>query len=97
MFGDNMYLHRTMCDVLEEMRTMNKTRNFAGLHGLIEEAQTMGNRMETKISQIDDIENFDNNYNRRKRALSDHNKAIRKLNDEIEELEAKKAELTEEK
>lgn len=38
--------NRTLCDVLEEMRKAYETRNFSYLPGLIEEAQTMGNRME---------------------------------------------------
>lgn len=38
--------NRYVCDVLEEMRKCYKTRNFAPLMGLIEEAQTMANRME---------------------------------------------------
>ena len=41
--------YRTLCDVLDEMRSTYKTRNFASLLGLIEEAQMMGNRMEAKL------------------------------------------------
>ena len=41
--------NRTLCDVLHEMRAAYKTRNFAGLLGLVEEAQTMGNRMEASL------------------------------------------------
>jgi hypothetical protein len=40
------FMSRTMCDVLEEMRKCNEHRNYAALAGLIEEVQTMGNRME---------------------------------------------------
>ena len=39
-------LNRTICDVLEEMRTCYKTRNFSYILSLIEEAQSMANRME---------------------------------------------------
>jgi hypothetical protein len=42
--------NRTLCGVLEEMRKCYETRNFAPLLGLIEEAQTYGNRMEAKLS-----------------------------------------------
>ena len=48
--------NRTLCSVLEEMRKCYETRNFAPLHGLIEEAQTYGNRMESKLSDIKDYE-----------------------------------------
>ena len=38
-----------MCDVLREMRKCLKTNNFSYLGGLIEEAQSMGNRMEAGL------------------------------------------------
>jgi len=53
-----MYLHRYLCDVLEEMRACAKTLNFAALPGLIEEAQSMGNRMENALSHKNDIERY---------------------------------------
>ena len=42
-------LNRSMCDVLEEIRTCYKTRNFSYLLSLVEEAQTMANRMEAGL------------------------------------------------
>ena len=45
-----------MCDVLEEMRDCTKTMNFSYLLGLIEEAQSLGNRMEAKLYDIKDYE-----------------------------------------
>jgi len=47
-------LHRTACDVLEEMRSCYKTRNFASSLGLVEELQGMFSRMESKLSTIKD-------------------------------------------
>lgn len=44
--GPNRYI----CDVFDEMRKCNETRNYSYLLGLIEEAQTMVNRMETRLS-----------------------------------------------
>jgi hypothetical protein len=38
-----------MCDVLREMRDCAKTSNFSYLGGLIEEAQSMANRMESRL------------------------------------------------
>ena len=43
------YLNRTLCDVLQEMRVCNRVRNYSILTSLIEEAQIMGNRMESKL------------------------------------------------
>jgi len=41
--------NRTLCEVLGEMRTCIKTLNFSYLLALIEEAQTMGNRMRASL------------------------------------------------
>ena len=48
--------NRYLCDVLNEMRECTKTLNFSYLLGLIEEAQTLGNRMESKLYEIKDYE-----------------------------------------
>ena len=49
-----MYPNRYLCNVLDEMRACIKTLNFSYLAGLIEEVQTMGNRMEAKLEDMDD-------------------------------------------
>ena len=51
-----MYLNRTICGVLEEMRSCNETKNYSYLLGLVEEAQSMANKMESKIDLIKDFE-----------------------------------------
>ena len=48
--------NRILCAVLEEMRDCAKTLNFSYLLGLIEELQTLGNRMEAKLFDIKDFE-----------------------------------------
>lgn len=53
-----MYLNRTMCDVLEELRKCDETKNYSYFLGLIEEAQSMANRMEAKIQSISDYEHL---------------------------------------
>jgi len=73
------WLNRTLCSVLEEMRKANESRNYSYLGGLIEEAQSMGNKMEAGLEDKD----------QHKIMLED--KA--KLKKEIKELEAKKKEL----
>lgn len=68
--------NRTICDVLREMRECTKTQNYSYLLGLIEEAQTMANRMEAALWDQNDIE-----YAR---------KQHKKLKKEIEQMERQK-------
>ena len=56
----NEYLNRTLCDVLDEMRTCFKTYNFAPMLALIEEAQMMGNKMEAGLNDKHDVEKMEN-------------------------------------
>lgn len=49
-----MWLARTLCDVLEECRKTTQTLNFSYLLGLLEEAQTMANRMEAGLEEKGD-------------------------------------------
>ena len=51
-----MYPNRTLCDVLEEMRSLDKTKNYSSLLSLIEEVQSMANRMESKLHDVKDLE-----------------------------------------
>lgn len=81
-FEDYYYLNRTLCDVLKEMRKCDKVRNYAPLKGLIEEAQIMGNRMESKLEDVKDLDSI---KDRIKRAR----KTLKKLKEEKEELESK--------
>ena len=48
-------MNRFLCDVLEEMRTAVKVGRIDMVHGLIEEAQSMGNRMEAKLGDYRDM------------------------------------------
>ena len=50
-----MYPNRTVCEVLKEMRKLDQTRNYAGLEGLIEETQSMVNRMEAALMDKSDL------------------------------------------
>lgn len=47
--------NRFLCSVLEDMRKCNETRNYAPLAGLIEEAQILGNRMESGLGDKKDL------------------------------------------
>ena len=52
---DTFWVNRTLCSVLEDMRTCFKTMNFAPMAGLIEEAQIKGNRMESGLDDKKDL------------------------------------------
>ena len=75
-----MSVNRYLCSVLDEMRECTKTLNFSYLLGLIEEAQSMANKMESKIDLIKDFE-----------LLHEEIKVLRKkkkkLEDKVEKLE----------
>jgi len=68
------YLNRTLCDVLDEMRKCDKTSNYSYLSGLIEEAQSMGNRMEASFEALDEL----NYYEKRKKELYKELKDLQK-------------------
>jgi hypothetical protein len=72
--------NRYLCSVLDEMRECTKTLNFSYLLGLIEEAQTLGSRMETKLFEIKDFERLHEDIAKLK-------KQKKKLEEKIEELE----------
>lgn len=84
------YLHRTLCDVLEEMRACWKTRNFAAMKGLIEEAQAMGNRMESALGSMKDIAKIEKKFLALRREYKEANKELEALMANIEELRAQK-------
>ena len=65
--------NRYICTVFEEMRSCVKTSNFSYLSGLIEEAQSLANRMESRLYEIKDFERL--------------HEDIRKLKDEKKKLE----------
>ena len=44
------------------MRSCNETKNYSYLLGLIEEAQSMANKMESKIDLIKDFEEMKDKY-----------------------------------
>jgi hypothetical protein len=57
-YKDTIMGSRTLCAVLEEMRKAYETRNFSYLPGLIEEAQSMGNRMESGLEDKHSVEYY---------------------------------------
>jgi len=84
--------NRFVCDVLKEMRKCNETRNFSYLPGLIEEAQTMVNRMEARLEDYADLMGSYENILTKKKIIRMQNDEIHKLRMEIEDLQCKKNE-----
>jgi len=74
MYGLNRYI----CEVLEEMRTCTKTLNFAVIPSLIEEVQTMVNRMEMALSDMKDLETLKDDIHEKKEELKVLQKEIAK-------------------
>jgi len=71
-------LNRTMCDVLEEMRKLDSTKNYGSLLSLIEEIQSMGNRMEAALSDAGDLRDI-------KAEIKSQKKKLKKIMDTLEE------------
>lgn len=72
------YRSRLMCDVLEEMRTCVKTLNFGNLLGLVEEAQSLANRMEAGLEMKNDLERMEEEWVEKKQELKKLEKEIKK-------------------
>ena len=51
-----MFPNRTLCSILDELRTCFETRNFSYMISLIEEAQSAGNRMEASLLDKSDLD-----------------------------------------
>lgn len=75
------WLNRTLCDVLEDMRRCDTTKNYAALSSLIEEAQTMGNRMESGLGDQRDIVKMQEEWHK----LNKEIKKLRKKRDGLKE------------
>jgi hypothetical protein len=72
-----MMLNRYICDVFEEMRKLHKTRNYAFLPGLIEEAQTLANRMEAGLREKEDYETW---HKRAKKEKEEYHRLLKLTN-----------------
>ena len=73
--------NRLLCTVFDEMRDCVKTLNFSYLLGLIEEAQFLGNRMESRLYDQKDYENLLDDI----RELKKKKKNLRKIVKETSE------------
>jgi len=75
--------NRLLCTVLDEMRECVKTLNFSYLSGLIEESQSLANRMEAHLYDIKDL----NRLHKDIKALKKKKKKLKEEVEEVEELE----------
>lgn len=82
------YINRTLCDVLSEMRKADETRNYSYIGSLIEEAQSMGNRMEASLHDKSDVKSWTEKREELK-------KELRKLEQKVQNLKDQKKKLTE--
>lgn len=73
------YRYRYLCDVLDEMRKCDTTKNYAMLASLIEEAQIMGNKMEAKLYANKDLETLTKEVKLKRKKLKKLNKKITKV------------------
>ena len=87
------WLNRTMCDVLKEMRDLNDKLTSATVNQhkktfayLIEEVQSMGNRMEAALTEKGELEDIHEEWRQ-------ETKKMKKLKAEISELSQKKEDL----
>jgi hypothetical protein len=71
--------NRYFCTVIDEMRACYKTRNFSIVMGLLEELQSIGNRMEAKCGDISDR----NNYLDEKKKLKQEIKDLKRKRDKL--------------
>ena len=78
--------NRYLCDVLDEMRTCFKTRNFSYLMGLVEEAQTLGERMEAALGERKDYNHW---HKKKKEEQAEFNK-LRKETDKLRKAKGEK-------
>jgi len=80
---------RYVCSVLDEMRAMWKSRNFAGFLGLVEETQTLVNRMESALENKKDYHHW---HARLKKEKTEYQKLVKKANKVRKELGKKEIE-----
>lgn len=83
-YFSSYFPNRTLCGVLDEMRKLNETRNYAPLLSLIEELQVMGNRMEAGLSDLKDHKSLLEDISKLKRELKDLRKQKKELKNDAE-------------
>jgi len=78
--------NRYFCTVIDEMRACYKTRNFSIVMGLLEELQSIGNRMEAKCGDISDRNNYLDEVKKLKQEIKSLKRKRDKLKRKVEEI-----------
>ena len=76
--------NRYFCTVIDEMRACYKTRNFSIIMGLLEELQSIGNRMEAKCGDISDYNRYLDEVKELKREIKSLKRKRDKLKRRVE-------------
>ena len=76
---DAYWVNRTLCGVLEDMRSCDKVKNYAALGGLIEEAQILGNRMEAGLDDKKDLVKMNIEWSELRKKLKEARKELKEL------------------
>ncbi len=76
--------NRLVCNVLEEMRNCSKTKNYSYLDGLIEEVQTLVNRMEAKLHDSKEAEDLNEDIREGKVELKRLKQKIKLAEEDLE-------------
>lgn len=82
----NTYPNRVLCDVIKEARKCCETLNFSYLPGLLEEAQTMGNRLEAALEDAKDLKDAKKQIKEAREELTDIEAQIKAQEKLLEEL-----------
>ena len=85
----NHWPSRSLCSILEDMRTTLKINNFSYLNGLIEEIQYSANRMEAGLEDKEGLFTMKQDYSKLKKEYNTlidmYNEITVKYNDKMEE------------
>jgi len=81
-FGHN----RTLCDVLEDMRSCSKSQNYGPLPSLIEECQVMGNQMEAGLRNQKDLNSLQLEFAKARKAYKELKKEYKELAKKVDDL-----------
>jgi hypothetical protein len=85
-YTNDYWLNRTLCDIIDDARTCDKTKNYGPLMSLLQELQIRGNRMEAALGDLKGIKNMSEEWHKMKQKL-------KKLQNEVKQLQEKKKSL----
>ena len=74
--------NRLLCTVLDEMRECVKTLNFSYLSGLIEESQSLANRMEAHLYDIKDLNRLHKDIKDLKKKKKNLEKVVKEVSED---------------